>query len=158
MSTSFIRDDKAVLSISDNEVAEARTFISDVEQANGSRPTAGSAGITVALETGASVEMPAGLTALISQVLDLVARGCTVTVGSVPNEVTTTVAARMLDISRPTLVKLIREGRIPAHKVGSHTRLKTADVLSHRDSQRAEQRAAFDDLRAFEDDLHLPES
>lgn len=35
--------------------------------------------------------MPAELSSLIGQVLDLVSRGCTVTVASVPNELTTAV-------------------------------------------------------------------
>ena len=47
---------------------------------------------------------------------------------SVPQELTTTVAAKRLGISRPTLMKLIREGKIPAHKVRSHMRLLTTDV------------------------------
>ncbi|GGK48652.1 helix-turn-helix domain-containing protein [Nocardia camponoti] len=155
MSTSFIRDDKAVLSISEDEATQARAFLAHVENAGSTHSAHGNAGITVSLDTGASVEMPAQLTALVSQVLDLVARGCTVTVGSVPNEVTTTVAGRMLGISRPTLMKLISAGEIPAHKVGSHTRLKTADVLAHRDIQRADQRESFDALRAIEDQLGL---
>jgi excisionase family DNA binding protein len=57
----------------------------------------------------------------------------------------------MLDISRPTLMKLIGEGEILAYKVGTHTRLKSSDVIVYQERLRAEQRAAFDDLRAFED-------
>lgn len=81
----------------------------------------------------------------------MVAAGGTVTIGSVPNEVTTTTAADMLDISRPTLMKLIRAGEIPAPKIGTHTRLKSSDVIGYRERKRGAQQAAFDDLRAFED-------
>ncbi|MBF6164317.1 helix-turn-helix domain-containing protein [Streptomyces gardneri] len=97
--------------------------------------------------------MPAELTALIAQILDLISRGCTVTVGSLPNEVTTTVAAKMLGVSRPTLMKLVNEGKLPSHRVGSHTRLFSRDVLAHREIQRAAQRKAFDRLRELEDEL-----
>jgi hypothetical protein len=48
-------------------------------------------------------------------------------------------------------MKLIHSGEIPAHKVGSHTRLKTDDVLTYRERMREQQRAAFRKLRAFED-------
>lgn len=101
------------------------------------------------------MEMPAQLTSLVSQILDLVSRGCTVTVGSVPNEVTTTTAAKMLGISRPTLMKLVKEKALPAHKVGSHTRLFSRDVLEHRERQRVAQREAFDQLRELEDELGM---
>ncbi|MGW5313266.1 helix-turn-helix domain-containing protein [Nocardia thailandica] len=149
---SLERGDKAVLSISSVEAAQARRFVSEVEQLRPSDALRG-AGVTVGVAGGASVAMPEQLAALVSQVLDLVAKGCTVTVGSIPEAVTTTVAARMLGVSRPTLMKLVGDGVIPAHKVGSHTRLLSADVAAYRRQQRADQREAFAELRAFEDEL-----
>ncbi|MFD9668534.1 helix-turn-helix domain-containing protein [Rhodococcus sp. NPDC059968] len=95
--------------------------------------------------------VPPELARILTKVVAVVAAGGTVTIGSVPSEVTTTTAAQMLDISRPTLMKLIGEGEIPAHKVGSHTRLTSSDVIAYQERQRDTQRAAFDDLRAFED-------
>ncbi|MFE5705221.1 helix-turn-helix domain-containing protein [Rhodococcus koreensis] len=95
--------------------------------------------------------VPPELARILTAVVAVVAAGGTVTIGSVPSEVTTTTAAQMLDISRPTLMKLIGEGEIPAHKVGTHTRLKSSDVIAYQERLRATQRAAFDDLRAFED-------
>jgi len=79
-------------------------------------------------------------------------RGCTVTIGSIPDEVTTTVAARMLNMSRPSLMKLGRDGQIPSHKVGSHTRLHSKGVLAFRRAQLKRQSEAFDELRALEDE------
>ncbi|WP_124395833.1 helix-turn-helix domain-containing protein [Rhodococcus wratislaviensis] len=95
--------------------------------------------------------VPPELARILTAVVAVVAAGGTVTIGSVPSEVTTTTAAQMLDISRPTLMKLIGEGEIPAHKVGTHTRLKSTDVIAYQERLRDAQRAAFDDLRAFED-------
>ncbi|MGW4337973.1 helix-turn-helix domain-containing protein [Rhodococcus koreensis] len=95
--------------------------------------------------------VPPELARILTTVVAVVAAGGTVTIGSVPTEVTTTTAAQMLNISRPTLMKLIGEGVIPAHKVGTHTRLKSSDVIAYQERHRATQRAAFDDLRAFED-------
>ena len=62
-------------------------------------------------------------------------------------------AAEQLGISRPTLMKLIRDGELPAHKVGTHHRVKTADVLAHRRARLERQRSALDELRALEDEL-----
>ena len=92
---------KTILSITASEVEQARAFKARVEQAHGVAPVKAAKSITVGLDGGDSVEMPAQLTALISQILDLVSRGCTVTVGSVPNEVTTTVAAITGQPARP---------------------------------------------------------
>ena len=111
----------------------------EVEQAGSVDP--------VSLESAVPPELARILTAVVA----VVAAGGTVTIGSVPSEVTTTTAAQMLDISRPTLMKLIGEGEIPAHKVGTHTRLKSTDVIAYQERLRDTQRAAFDDLRAFED-------
>lgn len=60
-------------------------------------------------------------------------------------------AAEILGISRPTLVKLIRDGAIPASKVGTHHRLLAEDVFSYLKERRARQREALDRLRELDD-------
>ncbi|MFD6271375.1 helix-turn-helix domain-containing protein [Nocardia asteroides] len=95
--------------------------------------------------------VPDELAEILAKVVRIVAAGGTVTVGSMPDELTTSSAAGLLGISRPTLMKLVREGRIAAHKVGTHTRLDTADVLAYRDRLRRRQRAALQELRDFEE-------
>ncbi|MCR6689072.1 helix-turn-helix domain-containing protein [Cellulomonas sp.] len=89
---------------------------------------------------------------LLQEVLHAVATGATVTVTTTPREVTTSTAAAMLGISRPTLMKLIKDGSIPAHKVGTHTRLLCEDVLVAKRARRARERAAFAALLEAEDD------
>ncbi|NMM91294.1 DNA-binding protein [Rhodococcus sp. SRB_17] len=95
--------------------------------------------------------VPPELASILTEVVRIVAAGGTVTLGSIPNELTTTNAADMLDMSRPTLMKLIHSGEIAAHKVGSHTRIKADDVLTYRERMREQQRAAIRKLREFED-------
>ncbi|ATY17279.1 DNA-binding protein (plasmid) [Amycolatopsis sp. AA4] len=102
--------------------------------------------------SGSAVEVPPELSAIIAQVVQAVAAGRAVTVSSLPEELTTTEAAKILGISRPTLMRKIDAGEIPARKVGTHTRLRTRDVLAERSARRQRQLAAFDELRALEDD------
>lgn len=99
--------------------------------------------------------MPPELARIMSRIMRILADGGTVTVGSLPDELTTTTAANLLGISRPTLMKMIHQGEIEAHKVGSHSRLRTDDVMAVRKAQQQRQREAVDSMRTLEDELGL---
>lgn len=71
--------------------------------------------------------LPPEIGRVLQHVLDVMARGATVTIGTVPAELTTSAAAGVLGISRPTLMKMIREGTIPPTGSAA-TRLKSEDV------------------------------
>lgn len=96
--------------------------------------------------------LPRELGVLLQEVLQAIASGATVTVATTPPVVTTSTAAAMLGISRPTLMKMIQEGTIEAHKVGTHTRLRTEDVLEAKRARRERERAAFAALLEAEGD------
>ncbi|MFT4293852.1 MAG: excisionase family DNA-binding protein [Micropruina sp.] len=98
------------------------------------------------------LEVPPEIGKLLQQVLDVVARGGTVTIGSVPPVLTTSTAAGILGISRPTLMKMINEGTIGSHMVGTHHRLKADDVFAALRARRARERAAFAELMELEGD------
>lgn len=95
--------------------------------------------------------LPPELGRILQHVLDVMSTGGTVTISAIPEELTTTTAASILHMSRPTLMALIRDGDLPAHKVGSHHRLKSSDVFAFRAARRERERAAFDALRDLDD-------
>lgn len=66
--------------------------------------------------------LPVEIGRLLQRVLEAMANGADVTVMSIPSEVTTSAAAALMGVSRPTLSKMANEGRIPSHKVGTHLR------------------------------------
>lgn len=111
--------------------------------------------ITVASEGSEPVVVPRELADLLKEVIAAMATGSTITIGSIPKEMSTTEAARRLGVSRPTLMKLVRAGTIPSHKVGSHTRLLSSDVLAHIERDRLERRRALDELRELDDEIGL---
>lgn len=100
-------------------------------------------------------EVPLGdsLSQLVAHVIEGAANRGSITVRTMPEEVSTTVAAHELGISRPTLMKMVRSGEIPSHNVGSHTRLLYKDVLEA-DQRISQQKAdAFSRLLNIEDSL-----
>ena len=58
-------------------------------------------------------------------------------------KLTTQQAADLLGISRPTVVRLIRDGALPAERVGNRHRLLLDDVLAYRDERRTRQYEAL---------------
>lgn len=109
-------------------------------------------GIKLVTDDGSEVELSADLGAFVGHVLEGLARG-PVSVTTLPDELTTTVAAELVGVSRPTLMKLVRDGELTAKKVGSHTRLSTTDVLAFRKTRARSRRAAFAALRALDEEF-----
>lgn len=144
----LLRDDRATVAVSSREIEQAR----DVREFLSEHPSETSAAVTVDAGTDRRLTMPPELATLVLELVDLLSRDCTVTIGSIPTELTTTVAAGMLGISRPSLMKLVREQKIPSHKVGSHTRLMSKDVLAFRRAQLERQSKSFEELRALEEE------
>lgn len=96
-------------------------------------------------------ELPPELGRILQHVLDVVARGGTVTIGATPEILTTSTTAAILGVSRPTVIRMIKDGELPAHKVGTHHRLRAQDVFAVLRARRARERAAFEELRQFDD-------
>ncbi len=138
--------DRQMLAATPAELHQAKEVVDQL-----STPANHQLGLTVP-EHADLVAVPEELSNIVARILRIVASGGTVTVGSMPEELTTSTAAEQLGISRPTLMKMIDRGDIPAHKVGSHTRLRTGDVMAFRSERQARRRRAFEELRALEDE------
>lgn len=93
------------------------------------------------------VKLPPALGQLVLDVLTHVARGEMVTFLPYSAELTTKEAADFLNVSRPFLVSMLKEGKIAFHKVGSHRRVRACDLLAFRNARDAERAAALDELQ-----------
>lgn len=91
--------------------------------------------------TATTIKLPAALGQMVLDLLTHIAREEMVTFVPYGAELTTNQAADLLNVSRPHLIKLLNEGEIDFHKVGSHRRVKSEDVLDYK-TRRDQTRAA----------------
>ena len=95
-------------------------------------------------EEGEQVEIPGTVYQVLLQVVEAMQEGKAVTVAPHGTRLTTQQAADILGVSRPTLVNLIKAGRIPSETPGKSRRMvKLADVLRYREERREEQYRAI---------------
>ncbi|MEI4197763.1 helix-turn-helix domain-containing protein [Roseovarius sp. E0-M6] len=94
------------------------------------------------------VELPAGVVALLMEILEAMAAGRGVTIIPENAELSTVQAAEVLNVSRPFLIKLLEDGSIPHRKVGKHRRVRMEDVMSYKAAIDNEREAVLDQLAA----------
>lgn len=94
---------------------------------------------------GESLELPDPLAEVLDSAADALASGATVSVLPTETLLTTTQAAEVLGVSRPTLVRLLELGEISYARPGTHRRLKLSDVLAYRERRR-QRRLALEDM------------
>lgn len=79
--------------------------------------------------------------------------GQTMTLMPSGRQLTTQQAAEMLHMSRPHLIKLLDRGEIPFERVGTHRRLRAADVLHYRSERTREREQQLDELSQLSQDV-----
>jgi excisionase family DNA binding protein len=113
--------------------------------------------VRLTVDDSETVPIPGLMVDLLRQISAALDRGDGVVVGEVARDLTTSAAARVLGISRPTLVSLLDSGSIKSHRVGTHRRLALSDVLAYRRLRISQQRAAYEAMIAEQEDLGIYE-
>ena len=78
------------------------------------------------------ITLPPSAAKLLIDGLAELAKGHDVRLLPVHAELTTQEAAELLNLSRPYVVRLLDDGKIPSHKVGTHRRVRLDDVLAYK--------------------------
>lgn len=79
-----------------------------------------------------TVEVPASALRLFVDVLAQLANGNAVTIAPVQAELTTQQAADVLNVSRPYLIKLLEEQKMPFRQVGNRRRIRLQDLMDYK--------------------------
>ncbi|MCZ6892943.1 MAG: helix-turn-helix domain-containing protein [Gammaproteobacteria bacterium] len=121
-----------------DSAAEAATALARTNRRDGAPVFAG--------PCGEAIELPPAIAELVIDLLGHIAHGDMVTIVPTGAMLTTKQAADILNVSRPYLSKLLKDGDIPFVPVGSHRRVVHADLMAYKNRRDATRRAALDEL------------
>ena len=92
------------------------------------------------------IVLPLNALKLLEEILKNMSQGKIISIVPVATEVTTQKAAEILGCSRPHLIKILEEGRIPYTKVGRHRRIMLEEVVSYKRKMKEEQKQHIIDI------------
>ena len=150
MSESSINKPVAIPQTDEEQIAELRRLIQE-----GSAKLVG--------RDGRQLELPDTVQELLLKILKSLQACKAVSIVAEHQELTTQRAANILGVSRPFLVRLLEEGHIPFHMVGSHRRIYLRDLLAYKHRRDSARHEALDRLAKAElqagtyDKVFLPE-
>ncbi len=106
-------------------------------------------------EASETVVVPAAALRLLLHALSEMAQGNAVTLIPTHAELTTQQAADLLNVSRPYVIKLLDEGRIPHRTVGKYRRIRFDDLMTYKRKDDAARTKIADQLAAEAQELGM---
>ena len=82
------------------------------------------------------ITMPKNVVQIMLEVMTQVANGQQVSVLPKDTDLTTAETADLLNVSRPYVVQLLNEGKLPFRMVGTHRRVLLEDAVQYKETQR----------------------
>jgi len=107
---------------------------------------------------GSEIEIPDEVYGLLVEVVTALSQGTAISIAPHNTMLTTQEAADMLNISRPTLVRLLIDGEIPHTLRGRHRRVLLRDVVDYSERTRADRRQTLDEMAADAEEMGLYEA
>jgi len=104
---------------------------------------------------GEEILLPERALTYLIEVLSKMSDGKSVDIVAEDAELSTQQAADILNVSRPFIVKILEEGRIPFKKVGKHRRILLQDILRIKEEQSKERESLLERLSKDSQNLGL---
>ncbi|QOV90660.1 helix-turn-helix domain-containing protein [Humisphaera borealis] len=102
-----------------------------------------------------SIELPSSVVGLLMRILTEMSEGNAVTLIPVHTELTTQQAASILRVSRPFLVKQMREKLLPYRRIGTHRRVRFQDLMEYKNRIDAERAKVLEQLAIQAQELNM---
>ena len=106
-------------------------------------------------ETEDKIRIPINALRFLASILKEISRGNPVSIVPIATEITTQAAAELLGCSRPHIVKLLEEGKIPYTTVGKHRRIKYEDLVTFKKEMKTKQRNKIQELMQLDEESGL---
>jgi excisionase family DNA binding protein len=101
---------------------------------------------------GERLELPPEVFLILREVVEALAGGLAITIAPHQMILSTSEAADILGVSRPTLVRLLESGEIPFEQPGRHRRVRLADILAYQERAARHRAAGLDQMVADAED------
>jgi excisionase family DNA binding protein len=101
--------------------------------------------------------LPQTVFQVLRQIVHLMMQGRAIFIVPADKEVSTQEAADVLNVSRPFLIKLLEEGKIPFINVGSHRRIRFSDLMDFKKKRDAKREQALEKIAQLSQELGLYE-
>lgn len=109
-------------------------------------------------ETNDRIWIPFSAFRLLGEILKAMGEGKMISIVPIAAEMTTQAAAEILGCSRPFLVKLLEDGKIPFTKVGKHRRIRFEDIVKYKNQMKDEQKRKIIDIMNSDEETGLYDS
>lgn len=101
------------------------------------------------------LHIPANAVKLMIEVLTQLGQGNSVNITPIHAELTTQEAADMLNMSRPSLIKLLDSGELPHTRTGNRRKVAFVDVMRYKRDIDEKRLAALSELSVLDQELNL---
>lgn len=102
-----------------------------------------------------TISLPISVLPQLAEILNHIAQGNEVKIIPIKQELTTSEAAEILNVSRPYLIDLLESGQIPFRKVGVRRRILSIDIMAYKKKIDAKRKAALTELAAQAQELNM---
>jgi len=127
-------------------------LLRDIEQLLGGNSGEGA---TLVTRDGQSSPLPDSLLRAIREASHHLGNDEAISIVSIEKVLTTQQAADLLHVSRPYLIRLLDQGEIPFHMVGTHRRVEIGNLLAYKRRRDGERREHLRELTRYSREIGL---